>query len=257
MSIAAALSGSLVAEWPQATLKALQAARIVQLWTMPLVADESSAREHWEILSCDERQRARRFRFAKDRERFVLGRGMLRVLLGRYLSQDPGAVVFDYGPQGKPMISGTHLQFNLAHSGDIAVYAFCWVQTVGVDIEQRRPMPECEALAQRFFSAEERNELQSLPGSERQEAFFACWTRKEAYLKAAGMGLSLPLDSFRVSVSPHAQPQLYGAEGEWTLFDLQPPVGYCGAVAVGGRGWKLAPTLSAPSSFESIEIFRP
>jgi 4'-phosphopantetheinyl transferase len=220
-----------------ATLESLRASREVQLWTVPLLADDST----WQDLTADEKQRAEKFRFIRDRDRFVAARAILRVLLGRYLSASPRELVLAYEPQGKPWIADTDLQFNLAHSADLALYAFCAGARIGVDIEHVRPMPDGEAVARRFFAAEEFAALQTLPLAEREPAFFACWTRKEAYVKAIGTGLSSRLDSFHVSFLPGAAPELVGGAGPWTLFDIQPGLGHRGAVAVEGNGWTLTP----------------
>jgi 4'-phosphopantetheinyl transferase len=227
-----------------ATLEALRARRQVQLWKVLLAAEASRYSAPWEILSAEEQERAGRFRSARDRERFVMARGRLRYLIGQYLSTRPGELVFEYGPQGKPRVRGAEdLQFNLAHSGDYAFYAFCAGARIGTDIELVRPMPDHAALARRFFSTEECNDLAGVPESQREDAFFACWTRKEAYVKAVGRGLSLPLDGFRVSLLPEATPELMTSPDglEWSLFDVQPAAGYRGAVAIEGDGWTLHP----------------
>jgi 4'-phosphopantetheinyl transferase len=224
-----------------ATLDALRATGEVQLWTVALDGETSQQDEYWKTLSEDERQRADRFRFERDRERFVRARGKLRSLLGEYLSQHPVDVRFTYGLQGKPGVEGD-LQFNLAHSGGYALYAFSVGKAVGVDIEQLRPMDDAEALAERFFSPEECGDLMSVPVEQRNAAFFACWTRKEAFVKAVGAGLTLSLKSFRVSVLAGDQARLLrnDHEGKWTLVDLRPPDEYRGAVAVQGGDCRLA-----------------
>jgi 4'-phosphopantetheinyl transferase len=143
----------------------------------------------------------------------------------------------DYGERGKPRICGGYrLRFNLSHSGGQALYALALDCEVGVDLEQIRPMPDCDSIAARFFSAAEVRDLLSVPPDQRVEAFFACWTRKEAYVKAVGDGLCLPLDSFRVSMLPSEPPQLdaTGDSHEWSLFDVSPGQGYAAAL-VGER----------------------
>jgi 4'-phosphopantetheinyl transferase len=223
-----------------ASLDALRATGEVQLWTVKLDGEASRQDEYWQSLSEEERQRAERFHFVRDRERYIRARGKLRSLVGKYLSQLPEEIRFTYGAQGKPAVAGD-LQFNLAHSGGYASYAFSVGKRVGVDIEQARPMDDAEALAQRFFSPEECDDLLSVRHEQRNAAFFACWTRKEAFVKAVGAGLTLSLKSFRVSLLPGAEAGLLKNDhgGEWTLFDVHPVAGYCGAVAVEGGPCRL------------------
>jgi 4'-phosphopantetheinyl transferase len=201
------------------------------------------------LLSSDEIARAERFHFARDRTSFITARGLLRTLLGRYLSLPPGQVRFQYYPHGKPAldpdIANADLRFNLAHSHGLAVYAFGRGRELGVDVEQIRPEMAKERIAERFFSPVEVAALQALPLAVREEAFFLCWTRKEAYLKATGRGLSLRLDVFDVSVAPDAPAALLAARHDphevdhWTLHTLRPAPGYVGALAVEGHGWTL------------------
>ncbi|HEX4487757.1 MAG TPA: 4'-phosphopantetheinyl transferase superfamily protein [Terriglobales bacterium] len=225
-----------------ATVDALRATGDVHLWTVALDGEALRQEEYWQTLAEDERKRAERFHFVRDRERYVRARGRLRSLLGEYLSQDPANVQFSYGPQDKPAVEGG-LQFNLAHSGSYALYAFSFGKRVGMDIEQLRPMDDAEALAQRFFSPEECRDLISLPADQRNAAFFACWTRKEAFVKAVGGGLALPLKSFRVSLLPGEEVCLLKNDngGKWTLFDVHPAAGYRGAVVVEGGECQLVP----------------
>jgi 4'-phosphopantetheinyl transferase len=225
-----------------ATLASLRASRQVQLWRLRLPVSAARLAEFAAQLSGDERERAGRFRFARDRERFVGARGMLRILVGQYLSLPPGEVEFEYGANGKPAVArASQLQFNLAHSEDYAIFAFCGDARIGVDIEHERGLADPEALASRFFSTEECADLMGLPKAQRAAAFFSGWTRKEAYVKAIGTGLALPLDSFRVSLLPDAAPELLTTpEGRcWTLFDLHPARKYRGAIAIEGLGWRL------------------
>lgn len=235
-----------LAKSADATLESLRDTRRdtrqVQLWTLRLPVEDFRRTVYWESLSGDERKRAARFHFERDREAFVSARGRLRELIGQYLSIAPGKVVFSYGAQDKPAVENAcGLQFNLAHSGDWALFGFCADSRIGVDIERVRAMADQEALAARFFSPEECADLMHMPKAERESAFFACWTRKEAYVKAVGSGLSLPLDSFRVTLLPEAAPELLASRdgGRWTLFDLNPAEGYRGAVAVEGQDWAL------------------
>lgn len=184
----------------------------------------------WEMLSDDERARAAQFRFARDRDRFIVAHAALRSILSGYLGIAPSSVRFRTSAYGKPAIDGTpFLRFNLSHSGDLALCAIAGEREVGVDIEQIRSDLDWEGLARRFFSAEEVAALEALDPGDRLEGFIRCWTRKEAYLKARGEGLALPLDSF--SVLPAPDPSI--AE-RWQIVDLTPAPAYVAALAVEG-----------------------
>jgi 4'-phosphopantetheinyl transferase len=195
-----------------------------------------------EPLSTDERERGRRFHFERDRRRFVTARGLLRRLLGHYLGLDPSRLRFGYGPRGKPFLAGEdELRFNVSHSGGLALLAFARGREVGVDVERERPVPEAEDIARRYFSAWEERELRLLTEGERRAAFFRCWTRKEAFIKATGDGLSRPLDAFDVTLAPGEPARLVRVEGEpeaafrFWLEDVSPAPGFAGALAVEGR----------------------
>jgi 4'-phosphopantetheinyl transferase len=193
------------------------------------------------ILSPDERERATKFVFERDRNRFASSRAILRLILARYLGMKPGEIVLVYDSYGKPSLSPLQncegLSFNLAHSGNRAVYALARNVQIGIDIEQCRNDVAVEELAERFFSKRESSALRSLPEDERREAFFRCWTRKEAYLKALGQGLFVPLESFTVSVKPNESPILLEAltsdnQSDWTMLDLPTDTGFMAALAV-------------------------
>src|SRR5271167_91390 len=175
----------------------------VQLWRIDLEAlgaDESRWRK---TLSSDELERASRFHFPRDRQRFAASRSLLRILLADYLATDPAAVSFSYSEKGKPSLggayAGSNLKFNISHSGGVTLLAFTRDREIGVDVEQVRGDSDLKAIARRFFSPKEQTQLANLPGEKSVDAFFRCWTRKEAYIKAVGDGLSLPLDQFDVS----------------------------------------------------------
>jgi len=221
----------------------------VHVWRAALDVPESQVRRLWDMLTLDERQRAERFFFEKDRTHFVVARGLLRVLLGRYLQQDPPRLRFTYGPHGKPALatdpSGVALRFNVSHAHGLALYAITHGREVGVDVERIRPEIAQEKIAERFFSPREVTVLRALPTPLQASAFFACWTRKEAYIKAKGAGLALPLDQFDVSLTPgrpavllHTAWDPQEAAG-WALQDLAPAPGYRAAVAVAGHAWRL------------------
>jgi 4'-phosphopantetheinyl transferase len=164
--------------------------------------------------------------------------------LGRSLQIEPREIQFVAGAQGKPAIAGGP-EFNLAHSGDVALIALARDRAVGVDVEQVRAMPDADGIAARFFSAGEQAALAALPAAERQAAFFNIWTRKEAFIKATGAGLSFPLDGFTVSLGAGEDDCLLSAAGgpavaaRWRVQALSAPPGYAAAVAAEGRDWRL------------------
>ena len=163
----------------------------------------------------------------------------------------PGEIEFSYGPKGKPGLMDPSLpvRFNVSNSGSLAVYAFTEACDIGIDVEQVRPVPEMEQIAARFFAADEASELMALPEPERPQGFFNCWTRKEAYIKAVGDGLSVPLDSFRVTLRPGADAEMLclggsvGAAKGWALHAFAPAPEFVGALAYPGS---LRPVLFAP-----------
>jgi medium-chain acyl-[acyl-carrier-protein] hydrolase len=231
--------------WQKATAVPALTTDEVHVWRVPLEQPTNCLAALRQTLSTDELQRSERFYFEKDRKHFLAGRGILRMLLARYLDRDPAQLAFSYNPQGKPALAGpSELAFNLAHSHGLALVAVTRRREVGVDLELIRPEFAGEQVAERFFSPVEVAALSTLEASRRQEAFFACWTRKEAYLKATGKGLSLALDSFDVSVVP-GEAALLGTRHDpaavrrWSMRDLDPGPGYAGAVAAEGHDWRL------------------
>jgi 4'-phosphopantetheinyl transferase len=214
----------------------------VDVWATSLdPAPPTLARlERW--LDADERDRAARFVFARDARRFLIARGTLREILAAYLGATPDAVRFVYAAAGKPALAEpftpARVEFNVSHSGEIALYAIGSSGRLGVDVEQIRPLDELEALATRNFSAAEQRALFALPSAQRAAAFFACWTRKEAFIKALGDGLSYPLEAFTVSFAAGEPARLLevggapAAAARWTLVALDVGVGYAAAVAV-------------------------
>ncbi|MFN2190357.1 MAG: 4'-phosphopantetheinyl transferase family protein [Candidatus Promineifilaceae bacterium] len=195
-----------------------------------------------EMLSEDERERAARFRFERHRTQYILSRGALRILIGRYLRIDPGEAKFQHNEYGKPYLDSRYhhdstLEFSLAHSGDLTVFAFARDSAIGVDCEFVRSVPDAEEIAARFFSQWEDDVLKSLPEDQKTAAFYSCWTRKEAYIKAMGLGLSMPLDRFAVSIKPEEPAQLIHIDGsaseaaKWAVKSWEPKTGYIAAVA--------------------------
>ena len=197
-------------------------------------------------LSPDERARAARFRFPQHRTAFVAGRGVQREILARYTGLHPAELAYRQGSHGKPELDGaaSGIRFNVSNSGGLALYAVTLQREVGVDLEQFRPMPDQMDIARRFFSAPENEVLAAVAEEARELAFFRCWTRKEAYIKAIGEGLSMPLDCFDVAFAPGEPARILRNRGDpaqaerWTLLALEPGPGYVGALAVEGAGWR-------------------
>jgi 4'-phosphopantetheinyl transferase len=214
----------------------------IHVWRVPLDLSGPEDEALGGILSARERARALRFHFDRDRRRFVAGRGRLRQLLGGYLGVLPAEVELDERPGGKPCLraSAEDLRFNLSHSGGLALLAFGRGRELGVDLEREREVPEMESIAERFFSPAEVAAWCALPEGMRRSAFFRCWTRKEAFLKAVGEGLARPLDSFDVTLRPDEAALLLRVEGEpaearrWHLVDVEVPAGFQAALAVEG-----------------------
>jgi 4'-phosphopantetheinyl transferase len=183
-------------------------------------------------LSPDERARAARFRFDRDRRRFTAARGALREILGAYLGRPAPDVAFVYGAYGKPALAppldATGLAFNLAHAAGLALYGVALGRPLGIDVEEVRPLPDLLGVARRVMTPGELAPFAALPPDPQREAFFALWTRKEAYLKATGAGFSLRPDGFAVDD--------LRAGGPWRLHDLSPAPGFAACVAVEGDG---------------------
>jgi 4'-phosphopantetheinyl transferase len=221
----------------------------VQLWRVDLEAIGADEARWQQVLSSDELARASHFHFSRDRQRFVAARALLRRILASYLATDPNSLSFSYSKKEKPSLGPAHVDsgitFNVSHSGGIALLAFSRRREVGIDVEQVRRNADLEAIARRFFSAREQSELAALPAEEKCDAFFRCWTRKEAYIKATGDGLSLPLSQFDVSLAAGEKNALLatrpdGSEaGHWLLQEVPAGPGYIAALCVRGRDWKL------------------
>lgn len=214
----------------------------VHVWRVSLTNAAEVAQRLRPLLAADERERADRFRFDRHRDAYTASRGTLRQVLSLYLSVTPEEIRFVYGAQGKPSLAnevkGNGIEFNLSHSGEVALVAITQGRRIGVDVERIRSEVASDAIARRYFSAREVETLLALEERVRLNAFFACWCRKEAYLKARGDGLTHPLDTFDVSLAPHEYPTLlatYDDPGEadrWRLHALEAGPGYAAALAV-------------------------
>jgi 4'-phosphopantetheinyl transferase len=223
------------------------AADEVHVWRSPLDVPEAHAARLLPLLSADEQRRAGDYCRAQLRQAFVVARGRLRTLLGRYLAVAPGEVRLVYNAHGRPELppelGQARLRFNLSHSGAVVLYAFTWDRQVGIDVEQPGRRLDFEPLARRFFSSRENHDLAALAECERRAAFFRCWTRKEAFIKATGRGLSYGLSRFDVSLAPGGPARVLRAESDdpraWSLRDLAVGPDYAAALAVERNDWTL------------------
>ncbi len=214
----------------------------VHVWQAFLEREESHFNELAQTLSENELLKAKRFYFQKDQRRFVVTHGILRNILGRYLKIESKRLKFSYARHGKPTLAGAtdghSLCFNMSHSHGLALFVFTWGRKIGVDVEYVRSMPDAEEIAERFFSPQENAVFRTVPAGKKLEAFFNCCTRKEAFLKAIGDGLSRSLDSFEVTFAPGEPARLLCVGGDpqeasrWHLRTLAPAHGYVGAFVV-------------------------
>lgn len=221
----------------------------VHVWRVSLTATPERVAALIGTLAPDERLRAARFRFPRDRTRSIIGRGLLRAILARYLGREPGAIALRYNAFGKPALADAPgwggLRFNVSHADDLALYALARDREIGVDIERVRADVAVARVAERFFSPREVAALRALDPGRQPEAFARCWTRKEAYKKARGEGISVGLDRFDVSLAPGEPAAILASReedagcGRWSLHHLAPHPGYVGAVAVAGEPGRL------------------
>jgi 4'-phosphopantetheinyl transferase len=215
----------------------------IEIWTTILRASAEDIERFSTLLSPDERARQARMLAGAVRDRFTIARATLRLLAARYLGIQSPDVEFSYGPRGKPAFAAAgdeDLHFNLAHSEDVAVYAFARGYEVGVDVEHVRETPDMDRIARRFFATDECAALESVGSRDRARAFYLAWTRKEAYVKAVGDGLHIPLDSFSVTLRPGEEARLIGFDSDskfarhWNLHHFEVEPGFVGAVAYRG-----------------------
>lgn len=247
---------------PLATLPAEAVTSIadgmVEVVSVGLDVKEAATGELAKCLSGAERLRASRFVFERDRRRFIVGRAQLRHLLASRLGVRPDAVEFVYGPQGKPGLGGrfadVDLRFNLSHSEDVAVYAFTRGLEIGIDVEYVRELRDADDIAARFFSRRENEVYRALDPDGRPSGFFNCWTRKEAFIKALGEGLSHPLDRFDVSLAPGERAEILrvgdvpGRDCGWHMESFSPAAGFAAAVVFESRLHSTRLRSSAPQS---------
>jgi 4'-phosphopantetheinyl transferase len=228
----------------------------IHIWRARLEADEQEYTRLKSLLNEEESSRANRFVFPHDRQHFTIARGTLRDLLGKYLHCLPEEIKFQTSEYGKPSLADrSGVRFNLSHSYDLAVYVFSVGRELGIDLEKIRSEFATGEIADRYFSANERRELRALPEEQRTEAFFLCWTRKEAYVKALGDGLQMPLDTFDVSLTPGALATLRSSDSHrWSIRSFLPGLGYAASVVVEGQ---LPSIRFFRSGFDTKDVLMP
>jgi 4'-phosphopantetheinyl transferase len=260
--------GSAALEW-QESLRRLQLRQLrdeeIQVWHAELaslpVPETCNV-----MLSKDESERAGRFRFDSDRRRFTYCRALLRTLLASYLGVPPAELRFQYSHYGKPSLAGdfaaSNIRFNVSHSGSTAIFAFTRDRAIGVDVEHITSDIEVETLADRFFSRAERLSLAQIAPEHKNEAFFNCWVRKEAFVKAKGEGLSLRLDEFDVSLAPGEPARLLGTRPDgkererWCLSALEVGPHYAGAIAIEGPALQINSYRVGDSALPAVDSHR-
>ena len=235
-------SPTAIIEWPSPTGNPPLAGHEIHVWAASLNVPDTALQNFSATLSPDELERANRFKFSKYRNRYISGRGALRVILAKYLGRDAPELQFHYLENGKPILAedlaraGIH--FNLAHTGDLALVGVTRIGRLGVDVESVRPIKNVDELVARFFSPRENVLFQKLPDGQKPEAFFNLWTRKEAMLKATGEGITRSLSLVEVSFLPGEPAQLLAIAGDsaarerWFLKEFIPAKDFTAAVAV-------------------------
>jgi 4'-phosphopantetheinyl transferase len=226
-------------EWPSPPSSLSIEPGSVHVWAWDYECSGNGLKQYVALLSAEECLRIQRFHFERDRTRFAVSHGVLRILLGQYVGQHPKSISFNQNEFGKPHLapSATYseIAFNLSHTSNVALLAIAAGLRVGVDVEEVRPIEP--GLVERYFSAQEQASLKALDGSGWLEGFYNCWTRKEAILKGEGSGLQVRLDAFDVSLNPSDQASVLGVRPDagftssWNLIELQPAHGFIGALA--------------------------
>lgn len=218
----------------------------VHLWAVDLTRPSPNLQKLGQLLAADELARADRFHFNRDRDFYICARGVLRLLIGRYQQVQPETIAFIYGEQGKPALAEGDLEFNVSHAFGVALIGFARGREIGVDVELIRPLTDVKAVARRSFSDAEFEVWTAVAEPQKMRAFFNCWTRKEAYIKATGQGLACPLGSFAVTLRPDEPAALLhinnsqAQAAKWHLKSVEPAQNYVGAVLVTGSDWALS-----------------
>ncbi|MBI5099965.1 MAG: 4'-phosphopantetheinyl transferase superfamily protein [Nitrospirae bacterium] len=221
----------------------------VHVWRASLDIPDEQIEKLIKTLSPDERERSEKYHFRRDRQNYIAARGILRNILAGHLGTEPEKIIFSYSPYGKPFLSdhfsNTELSFNLSHAKDLAMYAVTLKRKVGIDIEYSQQEFQWNDIVERFFSPLEKAELLALPEKDRHRAFFTYWTRKEAFLKAKGIGLSTGIKDINVTLKNERSSYLLRSDyalredDYWSLIDLNPGFGYLAALAVEGDGLRV------------------
>lgn len=239
-------------EWKQPPRDLMLRPHEVHVWRASLAITEVQQHTLIHLLTPEEQSRASRFHFDHHRRRWIAARSTLRLLLGYYTQSDPRNITFDLNAYGKPFLAAPKttpvLQFNISHSDELALYAFAYERLLGIDIEHMRDNIGYEDLARHSFSPTEQAVLHALPPEQKQRAFFQCWSRKEAYIKARGMGLSLPLHTFDVTLHPDEPARLLASREDpheierWSMVALDSGQDNTSALVVEQRDvdWQLA-----------------
>ena len=222
----------------------------VDIWCIPLDIDEASLVSFYQILSVEERSKAERMRIEAPRKHYVAARAIMRQIIAAYMKEKPERLEFQYGPNEKPALarafSRTGITFNMSHSHGLALYGVTLEREIGVDIEKIRQDMSITDLAKRFFSNREYEELINLPAEQKEQGFFNCWTRKEAYLKSTGQGLKFPLSHFDVSLAPGEPAALLEHRTApeqaslWSIAELDIGPGYAAALSVEGKDFTIS-----------------
>jgi 4'-phosphopantetheinyl transferase len=234
----------MIINWQQLQTPPPLLAKVVHIWCASLRTSSQRLNDSWNLLLEDEKRAADKFISVQARENFIISRGILRLLLSKYLGTAPEKLVFKQGRYGKPYVKQDTeqlpLQFNISHSKDLALFAFALHNQIGIDIEYIQEDFSCEEIAPQFFSKQENIVLSALPKEQQREAFFTCWTRKEAFIKSIGEGLSFPLDKFDVDLTANKENQplpVYihdekNANRVYSLYALYPARDYVAALAL-------------------------
>jgi len=222
----------------------------VDVWCVSLDVDESFLDSVKRTLSEEELEKASRMRIEKPRKYYMASRGLLRQILAAYVKQAPGLLEFEYGPNGKPTLSENSnnmgITFNVSHSHGLALCCVTRKREIGADIEKMRDDMQLADISKRFFSSREHEELVKLPVEHQKRGFFNCWTRKEAYLKATGQGLTFPLSHFDMSLTPGEPAAMIAHQSDpgqislWSIVDLDVGPDYAAAIAVEGKGFTIS-----------------
>ncbi len=243
------MSESILRTWHIAERRPVIEPNEVHVWLVDLDVPAETIKRYWQIISSEEQDRANRFHFPKDREHFIVAHGVLRKILGYYLNSSPKDLCFMQNSCGKPFLTedkgASHIMFNLSHSHGLALIAAAYKRKIGVDIEWKRDDLASQQIAERFFSPKEVEELLSLEKRLQKTAFFNCWTRKEAYIKARGEGLSIPLHEFDVTLAPDKPAKLLASRvtpdeaSSWSMHAVEIDNDHAAAVVVEGNGYQI------------------